>query len=83
MTSEKLAPSSDQTDNKFQWTPFIKHHWSVNWQPSEAPDTHLATSHLRHDLRLFNKFPLIIMHVQAKQVTIFFYQSINIMMVTK
>jgi len=68
MTSEKLAPSSDQTDNKFQWTPFIKHHWSVNWQPSEAPDTHLATSHLRHDLRLFNKFPLIIMHVQAKQI---------------
>jgi len=67
-SGEKRAPCAEKIDNAFKLTPFIQHHWTVNWQPADAPDNHLATSYLRHDLRLFNKFPLIIMHVQAKQI---------------
>ena len=66
--TEKPSSNSDQIDNKFKLTPFIKHHWSIRWQPEEAPNSHLATSNLRHDLRLFNKFPLIIIDVEARQV---------------
>jgi len=66
--TEKPSSNSDQIDNKFKLTPFIKHHWSIRWQPEEAPNSHLATSNLRHDLRLFNKFPLIIIDVEARQI---------------
>jgi len=66
-TTEPMKKLKEATD-EFRWTPIFKHHWTIRWQPEAAPDSHMATSQLFHDLRLFNKYPLIFMQVTAKQI---------------
>nr|QJE50397.1 neverland [Diaphanosoma celebensis] len=46
----------------------LRHHWTVQWNPEAAPNSHIAVSQIRHDLRLLEKWPFIVMNVKAEQV---------------
>lgn len=48
----------------------LRHHWSAAWSPEPSPDSHVAISTLHHDFRIFDKWPIMVMKVQAKQVNI-------------
>ncbi|KAJ4449081.1 hypothetical protein ANN_00476 [Periplaneta americana] len=46
---------------------FARHVWSAQWQPcADAP--YQATMHLHHEVRLFNKVPVVNMDVRAEQI---------------
>lgn len=49
-----------------------RHVWEATWEPHAAPEAHVATMKLRHDLRILDwlPLPLIGMDVEAKQVRI-------------
>lgn len=49
-----------------------RHVWEASWEPHRAPEGHVATMRLRHDLRILDRLPLplIGMDVEAKQVRI-------------
>ena len=49
---------------------FARHVWSAQWQPHESKPYN-ATMHLHHEVRIFNKIPLITMDVRAEQVISF------------
>jgi cholesterol 7-dehydrogenase len=58
------------SDLRYIWSllhGFARHVWSAKWQPS-ADVPHQSIMHLHHELRLFNKVPVIVMDVEAKQV---------------
>ncbi|PSN31862.1 Cholesterol 7-desaturase [Blattella germanica] len=46
---------------------FARHVWSAQWQPHET-NSYQATMHLHHEVRIFNKIPLIGMDVRAEQI---------------
>jgi len=57
----------------FAWTKwdFIKHVWNGKWRVSEEPgEEHVAIMNLQHEMFLVNKFPLLMMNVEVKQVIV-------------
>lgn len=52
------------------WGPLLKHNWEVSWTGPEpgAEDQHIAVTKIKHDFRLFDKLPFILMDVEAKQI---------------
>ncbi|KAF4524913.1 hypothetical protein B566_EDAN013662 [Ephemera danica] len=48
---------------------WARHVWHASWQALTTPgQTHRATMQLQHELRLFNKIPLMSMNVKAHQI---------------
>ena len=46
----------------------LRHHWTAQWNPEAAPNSHIGVAHIHHDLRIFAKWPFIVMKVKAEQV---------------
>lgn len=64
-----IAAGIDLTAMWNKYLSFGQHHWTANWSQMPAPDGHIGSLKLTHDLTFFGiSLPMVYMNVHAMQV---------------